>query len=312
MHFWKFVNSTNSADIYIYGEISSQKWDDSDVTAKDFVEDLNKAKNKNVTVHINSSGGDVFQALAIYNSLKNYEGQVTISVEGVCASAATIIACAGQKVIAASNAVFMIHQPSVGLLGYYNAIELEKVQNALRAIEGSILDTYKQRLPEKSHAEVAQMILAETWLTADEAKNLGFVDEIDAALEVKNEVKSMDDKLIQDAIKQARSEEIQRIKNLTALKTGQAEVDAIIDVAISEGSQVSDVAKYIDAVKNAQKNKSMVNPAQAALIAEIRDNLQSGAEGVAGSVPPISDADKKSAQADELATYMNKFLGGKK
>ena len=197
-------------------------------------------------------------------------------------------------------------------MGYYNAIELEKVQNALRAIEGSILDTYKQRLPEKSHAEVAQMILAETWLTADEAKNLGFVDEIDAALEVKNEVKSMDDKLIQDAIKQARSEEIQRIKNLTALKTGQAEVDAIIDVAISEGSQVSDVAKYIDAVKNAQKNKSMVNPAQAALIAEIRDNLQSGAEGVAGSVPPISDADKKSAQADELATYMNKFLGGKK
>ena len=97
MHFWKFVNSTNSADIYIYGEISSQKWDDSDVTAKDFVEDLNKAKNKNVTVHINSSGGDVFQALAIYNSLKNYEGQVTISVEGVCASAATIIACAGQR-----------------------------------------------------------------------------------------------------------------------------------------------------------------------------------------------------------------------
>ena len=179
--FWNKAETTN--DIYIYGEIVSERWDDSEVTAKSFLDDLKKCKGS-VNVHVNSVGGDVFQALAIYNTLKAYSGEVNVFVEGIAASAASLIICAGNTVKMASNALIMVHTPSVGLLGYYNAAELSKIQESLVAVEGSILDTYKQRLPEKSHADIAKMVTAETYLTADEAKDLGFVDEITGAVEM--------------------------------------------------------------------------------------------------------------------------------
>ena len=303
----KFWNKAGN-DIYIYGEIVSERWDDSEVTAKSFIEDL-KSCTGEVTVHINSSGGDVFQALAIHNRLKEY-GNVTISIEGVCASAATIIACAGKKVKMAANALMMIHTPSVGLMGYYDAAEMEKIRNSLLAVEGAILETYKSRLPEKNHSEVAEMMLAETWLTADEAKSLGFVDEITGAVEMTNQIKGVknmaNEKMIEDAIKQARDQELQRIKNLMALRGENAAANAIIDTALSEGAQVSDVMKYIDAVKNV-KLPEVKNAAVEEIKSVIRDNLTSGAENVGGSVP----VDKNAQLSAEIAKYANALIGGK-
>lgn len=179
--FWNKAETSN--DIYIYGEITSERWDDAQTTAQSFSAELKKCKGS-VNVHVNSVGGDIFNALAIYNSLKQYEGDVNIIIDGLAASAASLIICAGDNVKMASNALIMVHTPSVGLVGYYNAADLDKIQNSLVAIEGAILDTYKQRLPAKSHADIAQMVTAETWLTAEESKDLGFVDEITASVEM--------------------------------------------------------------------------------------------------------------------------------
>ena len=301
MRFWKIENKVNGADIYIYGEIASTRWDESDVTARSFAEDLNKARGKDVTVHLNSAGGDVFSALAIYNTLKNYKGNVIISIEGLAASAASLIVCAGDVVQMAANAQIMIHMPSVGLMGYYTATELEKVQSALVAVEGSILETYKSRLPEKNHAQVAEMMLAETWINATDAKELGFVDEITAEVEIKDlETESMEKDLIKDAVKSARENELKRIRNLMALRGENAAVNAIIETALDNGAEVSEVAKYIDAVKSVK-----TNPAEE-YFASIRDNLKSGGENVGGSMPVVAE-DKVSAEAKKIAEFANKL-----
>ena len=344
MKFWN--KAENSDDIYIYGDITSRRGEDNDVTAKSFLEDLKACKGA-VNLHINSSGGDVFQAIAIYNAIKSYKGGVNIFIEGICASAATLITCAGQKVSMAKNALMMIHTPSVGLMGYYDALELEKVQKSLQAVEGVILDTYKMRLPEKSHSEVAKMLTAETWLTADEAQELGFVDEItgDVDMEVddvknllfvnsikfdckrlgekfsaklklqevrkveeKLDIKQANELLVQDAIKMER----QRVKNLSALKCDNAAVNAILNVAIAEGGEVADVTKYIDAVKNVKVETPKVeNVAVNAITAAIRDNMQSGAENVTASLPNSAE-DERMKKAKALADIANSLRSGKR
>ena len=353
--FWNKAEKSN--DIYIYGEIVSERWDESETTAQSFIEDLKRCKNQAVNLHINSGGGDVFTALAIHNSLKNYKGAVNVFIDGIAASAASLIICAGDKVKMASNALIMVHTPSVGLMGYYDAAELERVKNSLVAVEGAILDTYKNRLPKKCHAAIAEMVTAETWMTAEEAKELGFVDEITGAVEMEvddakkllfvnklefdckklgekfkakikkqeenkvenkaevaaNEtldVRQANELLIKDAIKQARDQEVKRIKNLSTLKNGMAEVDAVIDVAIVEGAEVSDVTKYIDAIKRAKENAPKVeNQAIDAITAAIRDNMKSGAENVGGSTPPV---DKNAMIQAEIVKYANAMIGGGK
>ena len=177
MKFWNKASA--SADIYIYGDIVSDAWFDTDTTAKNFVDDLNSFGNKPVTVHINSAGGDCFAALAISNAIKN-RGNVTVSIDGLCASAATLIACGADKVTMAANALYMIHAPAVGLMGFYDAAELSKVQTSMAAIEASILATYESRVTRSGQdaANIADMVKAETWLDASQALDAGFIDEI--------------------------------------------------------------------------------------------------------------------------------------
>lgn len=355
----KFWNKAESSDdIYIYGDIASDSDDETSTTAKMFVEDL-KACKGGVNLHINSGGGDVFQALAICNALKSYKGNVNIIIDGLCASAATLIICAGHKVSMASNALLMVHTPSVGLLGYYDAAELSKIESSLIAVEGAILDTYKGKLPKKNHMEIARMMTAETWLTAEEAQEIGFVDEITGGVEMevnaaKNllfvnkvkfdckklgekfrakinlqevrkveektvqvqdtlDVKQANDILIQDAIKQARAQELTRIKNLMTLRGENAAVNAIVDVAINEGAEVSDVKKYIDAVKSVKVETAKAeNVALDAITAAIRDNMNSGAQNVSASLPILTAEDKRMENAKTLAEMANKLRGVKR
>lgn len=330
MVFWEFKNKADSADLYIYGEFTSKKWDDSDVTAKEFVNDLKKARGKDITVHVNSPGGDVFQAVAIYNALKNYKGKVEVQIEGLAASAASLIVCAGDEVKMAANAQLMIHAPSVWLMGYYGSAEIEKVKNALTAVEGTILETYKSRLPKKNHSQVAEMMLSESWINATDAKELGFIDEITDAIEITDkaevtemeenkteeklqvlDVKAANELLIKDAIKQAREQELARIKNLMALRGENAAVNAIIDTALSEGAQVADVVKYIDAVKNVKAPETK-NAGIDELKATIRDNMTSGAENIGAPAPPLTDEEKRVAVAKSIAEMANALRGVKK
>lgn len=181
--FWQVKNEVNgNSEILLYGPIAGERsWWGDEVTPRSFAEDLESLGGKEVTVRINSGGGDVFAAHAIHNQLVAYKGRVTVVIDGLAASAATIIAVAGDRIIMPSNALFMIHNPAIGLSDYYGADELLKAAEALNTIKGSIVAAYRKRC-KASAEELAAMMDAETWMGAAECLEKGFVDEIQGSV----------------------------------------------------------------------------------------------------------------------------------
>ena len=186
--FWKFKNSADgAAELLLYGEISDASWYGDEVTPKKFADDLAACAGKDLTVRVNSPGGDVFAAQAIYNQLKAYAGKVTVKIDGMCASAATVIACAGETVIMPSNTIYMIHNPKSAMLGYYDAVQLGKVSDRLTTVKQTIVNVYMGRVGNTlSEVQVRHKMDAEEWMTADKAKEYGFVDEITDEIPIEN------------------------------------------------------------------------------------------------------------------------------
>ena len=186
--FWKFKNSADgAAELLLYGEISDASWYGDEVTPKKFAEDLAACGGKDLTVRVNSPGGDVFAAQAIYNQLKAYTGNVTVKIDGMCASAATVIACAGETVIMPSNTIYMIHNPKSAMLGYYDAVQLGKASDRLASVKQTIVNVYMARVGNTlSEVQVKHKMDAEEWMTADKAKEYGFVDEITDEIPIEN------------------------------------------------------------------------------------------------------------------------------
>ena len=108
MKFWEFKNEGERAALYLYGEISTESWWGDEVTPKEFKEDLDACSGP-LDVHINSGGGEVFAGQAIYNMLKRYDGDVTVYIDGLAASIASVIAMAGDRIVMPANALLMIH-----------------------------------------------------------------------------------------------------------------------------------------------------------------------------------------------------------
>ena len=186
--FWKFKNSADdAAELLLYGEISDASWYGDEVTPKKFADDLAACGGKDLTVRVNSPGGDVFAAQAIYNQLKAYAGKVTVKIDGMCASAATVIACAGETVIMPSNTIYMIHNPKSAMLGYYDAVQLGKVSDRLTTVKQTIVNVYMGRVGNAlSEVQVKHKMDSEEWMTADKAKEYGFVDEIADEIPIEN------------------------------------------------------------------------------------------------------------------------------
>lgn len=179
--FWNIINNEedSTAELHLYGDISSsESWWDDVVTPQQFKEDLKSLGNKDeIVVRINSGGGDVFAASTIYSQLKDNSAKIRVKIDGFCASAATIVAMAGDIIEMSPVGMFMIHDPMFGLLGYYNAQELREAADTLDKVKESIMNAYIMRTS-KSREELVQMMKDTTWLTADEALEEGFVDEI--------------------------------------------------------------------------------------------------------------------------------------
>ena len=186
--FWKFKNNADgAAELLLYGEISDASWCGDEVTPKKFADDLAACAGKDLTVRVNSPGGDVFAAQAIYNQLKAYTGKVTVKIDGMCASAATVIACAGETVIMPSNTIYMIHNPKSAMLGYYDAVQLGKVSDRLTTVKQTIVNVYMGRVGNAlSEVQVKHKMDSEEWMTADKAKEYGFVDEITDEIPIEN------------------------------------------------------------------------------------------------------------------------------
>ena len=193
--FWQFRNLAGgkSAELLLYGDISDTSWWGDEVTPKQFAEDLNGlGAVTEITVRINSGGGDVFAAQAIGNQLEQHGAKVTARIDGLCASAATIVACHCDKVIAANDSTYMVHPVRMGLCGYMDAETLKQYTNALDTIRENIITLYaKKTCREKD--EVAGWMDATSWWTGPQAKENGFVDELtdneeDAVVENRNGV----------------------------------------------------------------------------------------------------------------------------
>lgn len=180
---WKIVDKADSVpEILLYGEISEYAGLEHDTIASpDFARALADLDGSDVTVRINSCGGDVFAATAMYNSLKAHNGTVTVIIDGLAASAASIVAMAGDTVIMPANALMMIHNPMAGLADYYTADELAKQAEALDKVKNSIIAAYMSRA-NVSKETIAKMMDNETWLDAKECVDLGFADKIEGSV----------------------------------------------------------------------------------------------------------------------------------
>ena len=177
--FWQFRNQTEeSAELLLYGDISDTSWWGDEVTPKQFADELNALGGINeITVRINSGGGDVFAATAIGNMLEQHKANVTAKIDGLCASAATIVACHCSKVVAANDSTYMIHPVKMGLFGYADAVTLQQYLDALGAIRDNIISLYAKKTG-RNKDEVAEQMDNTSWFTGAEAKENGFVDEL--------------------------------------------------------------------------------------------------------------------------------------
>jgi len=165
---------TTERVLELNGTIAEESWFDDDVTPQLFKEELN-AGNGDITVWINSPGGDCVAAAQIYNMLSNYAGKVTVKIDGIAASAASVIAMAGDTVLVSPVSMMMIHNPAT--IAWGDSAEMQKAIAMLDEVKESIINAYeiKTGLDRK---KLSKLMDAETWMDANSAVEYGFADEI--------------------------------------------------------------------------------------------------------------------------------------
>lgn len=238
--------SAERGEIHIYGDIINEDWRwGNDTSAVSFRDALSALEDVQVIdLHINSGGGDVFEASAIYNMLKRHKARIEVHVDGLAASAASVIAMAGDKVTMPQNAMMMIHNMWTIVMGNHNdlrkaADEAEKISDA------TVKQSYLDKNPNLDADKLAQMLDDETWLTADEALVLGLIDEVVTATPV---AASLSD------------EQIARYKNTP---TSFVEPESI------ENKEIQELQEKVAAL-TAQINKAKEEPEQPQVAAKRR------------------------------------------
>ena len=178
--FWNWLDVKDEADaseervLEINGEIASESWFDDDVTPKLFKDEL-LSGNGPITIWLNSPGGDCIAASQIYSMLMDYAGEVTIKIDGIAASAASVIAMAGTKVLMAPTALMMIHNPMT--MAWGDKSEMTKAIEMLDEVKESIVNAYEIKTG-MSRAKISHLMDSETWMNANKAIELGFADDI--------------------------------------------------------------------------------------------------------------------------------------
>ena len=175
--FWKWKNQAETdteRTLFLNGTIAEESWFDDDVTPQLFKEDLLSGSG-DITVWINSPGGDCVAAAQIYNMLMDYKGNVTVKIDGIAASAASVIAMAGTEVLMSPVSMLMIHNPMTVAMG--DAAEMEKAIDMLASVKESIINAYEIKTG-MSRAKISHLMDDETWMDANKAVELGFADDV--------------------------------------------------------------------------------------------------------------------------------------
>mgnify|MGYP003420189191 FL=1 len=173
---WTVTNNDEKTEriLTLSGVIAEESWFDDEVTPKIFRDELMSGEG-DITVWINSPGGDCIAAAQIYNMLLEYKGNVTIKIDGIAASAASVVAMAGNKVIMSPVSMLMIHNPMTMAAG--DTTEMKKAISMLTEVKESIINAYELKTG-MSRDKIAKLMDAETWMDANKAVELGFADEI--------------------------------------------------------------------------------------------------------------------------------------
>ena len=228
---YKILNSTEGTEILLYSLIEGG------LTAGKLIKSLQASQSDSITLRINSDGGEVFDAIAIYNYLKDKD--VHVVIDGICASAASIVAMAGKHITMKRGSMMMIHYPITIAVG--ESEDLRAQADLLDKITESIISIYMSRTG-KGHDEIKSMMDAESWMNEIEALNAGFVDEIDSDPDLESQALKVKDKAptYDDGIRAER----ERIKALDELYT-PARAHAINEAKYSTGKTAQEVALEI-------------------------------------------------------------------
>ena len=173
--FWNWIkDSDETRTLRLEGPIDEESFWGDEITPQMFRDELNAGEG-DVTVWINSPGGNVFAAAEIYTMLKDYKGSITVKIDAIAASAASVVAMAGDVVQMSPVAMLMIHDPSTVAMG--NTKDMEKAIEVLNEVKESIINAYASKSG-LSHARIANFMSNETWMNAKKAVELGFADEV--------------------------------------------------------------------------------------------------------------------------------------
>ncbi len=177
--FWQWKNQTDGEDtaervLELYGTIAEESWFDDDITPMQFKEEL-FAGTGDIVIWLNSPGGDCIAASQIYSMLMDYKGNVTVKIDGIAASAASVIAMAGTTVLMAPTSLMMIHNPAT--IAFGDHVEMQKAIEMLAEVKESIINAYEIRTG-LSRSKISHLMDATTWMNAKKAIELGFADDI--------------------------------------------------------------------------------------------------------------------------------------
>lgn len=175
--FWVWKNQADEGServLELYGTIAEESWFDDDVTPQMFRDEL-FAGSGDVVIWLNSPGGDCIAASQIYSMLMDYKGNVTVKIDGIAASAASVIAMAGTRVLMAPTALMMIHNPATVAFGDHE--DMQKAIEMLEEVKESIINAYEIRTS-LSHTQLSHMMDETTWMNAKKAIELGFADDL--------------------------------------------------------------------------------------------------------------------------------------
>ena len=226
--FWNWKNETDEErTLELYGTIAMDSWLDDELTPAMFKDELMKGSGP-ITVWINSPGGDCVAASQIYSMLMDYPGDVTVKIDGIAASAASVIAMAGTRVLMAPTALMMIHNPATMAYGDHN--DFNKAIEMLEEVKESIINAYeiKTGLPRQT---LSRLMDSETWMNANKAIELGFADGL---LE--------DEKRGLEGVSFAYSE-----RDMTNTLMGK--ITAKMKTDVSEGTKITELEKRLELIK---------------------------------------------------------------
>lgn len=322
-HFWTFraaAEENAAPELILYGDIASETWWGDEVTPRQFTEELDAlGAVPEIVVRINSGGGDVFAANAIYTRLKDNAAKITVKIDGWAASAATIVAMAGDVIEIPGNGVFMVHDPSMGLLGYFNEADLVKLTDEIKVIKQSIVNGYALKTG-KPADEIASIMAAETWYDGKQAVEAGFCDKLmfeDAETTVENGAKIVVNSVSLD-LSRYPNMTISLLNRLTARTPGgfsntitqntpkrsEESMDGIKDIKTVDGLKAAfpDLTKQIeDAAVDAERKR----------IQDIEDVALAGFETIVNDAKfknPISAGDVAKAIVAEQKKQGGKYI----